>query len=593
MIATRRYTIPVVTALSLGLFAVRPSTSFADNPIVQTLYTADPAVMVHGETLYLYTTHDEDVTVKKFFTMNDWRVYSSTDAVNWTDHGSPLRYTDFAWARGDAWAGQVIARNGKFYFYVPINRINGGSVIGVGIADSPIGPFRDALGRPLITSDCGDIDPSAFIDDDGQAYLYWGNPNLCYVKLNEDMTSYQGDVVRVPLTTASFGTRSKPDRPTTYEEGPWFYKREGRYYLVFAAGPISEHIGYSTSPGPTGPWTYRGVVMPTQGGSFTNHPSVIDYKGKSFFFYHNGALPGGGGFHRSVSVEQFSYGPDGSIPQLRMTTEGAAAVATLNPFARTEAETIAWEKGIETEACSEGGVAVTSIDKGDYIKVKEVEFGGGATSFAARVASASGGGAIELRLDSVKGTLIGTCAVPKTGGAQTWATELATVSGVTGKHDLFLKFTGGGFKFNWWQFSGPGDPGAAGTGGTGSVGGASGVSGLAPTGGGGAAGGTFAIGGAPSEATGSIAPSKESTSGSVVAGGSTGIPTNAEGPVGTAGTGSIAGSAGVRPSSDADSCSYGVVRARSPWSALAALGVLGALALRSSHSRRSGNARRM
>jgi beta-xylosidase len=120
----------------------------------------------------------------------------------------------------------------------------------VAVADSPIGPFQDALGRPLITSDCGDIDPSVFIDDDGQAYLYWGNPNLCYVRLNEDMTSYQGDVVRVPLTTESFGTRSTTDRPTTCEEGPWFYKREGRYYLVFAAGPISEHIGYSTSPSP-------------------------------------------------------------------------------------------------------------------------------------------------------------------------------------------------------------------------------------------------------------------------------------------------------------------------------------------------------
>jgi arabinoxylan arabinofuranohydrolase len=587
MTAARRYTKLFISALSLGLFVTRPSTSFADNPIVQTLYTADPAPMVHDGILYLYTTHDEDITVNNFFTMNDWRVYSSTDVVNWTDHGSPLRYSDFAWARGDAWAGQVIARNDKFYFYVPINRINGGSVIGVGIADSPIGPFQDALGRPLITSDCGDIDPSVFIDDDGQAYLYWGNPNLCYVRLNEDMTSYQGDVVRVPLTTASFGTRSNTDRPTTYEEGPWFYKREGRYYLVFAAGPISEHIGYSTSPSPTGPWTYRGVVMPTEGASFTNHPGVIDYKGKSFFFYHNGALPGGGGFRRSVSVEEFSYGPDGSIPQQRMTTEGPTAVATLNPFARTEAETIAWETGIETEACSEGGLDVTAIDNGDYIKVEEVEFGSGTTSFAARVASASGGGAIELRLDSENGTLLGTCAVPSTGGPQIWATASCTVSSATGKHDLFLRFTGGGFNVNWWQFAGPGDPGmAAGTGGTGNLGGASGASSLAPTGGGGAAGGTFAIGGAPSETAGAVAPVAGSTSGGAAAGGSPGVPAGADGRV--VGTGGIAESAGARPSSGANGCSCGVVRARSQWAALVALGVLGALALRVSRRRRNG-----
>jgi arabinoxylan arabinofuranohydrolase len=482
MTATRRYRRPFITALSLGVLAALPSTSFADNPIVQTLYTADPAAMVHDGILYLYTTHDEDVTINDFFTMNDWRVYSSTDVVNWTDHGSPLHYSAFSWARGEAWAGQAISRNGKFYFYVPIVRTNGGSAIGVAVADSPIGPFRDALGRPLITSDCGDIDPSVFIDDDGQAYLYWGNPNLCYVRLNEDMTSYQGEVVRVPLTTASFGTRRSPDRPTTYEEGPWLYKREGRYYLVFAAGPIPEHIGYSTSPSATGPWTYAGVVMATEGSSFTNHPSVIDYKGKSLLFYHNGALPGGGGFRRSVSVEEFSYGSDGSIPQQRMTIAGATSVATLNPYARTESETIAWQEGIETERCSEGGMNVTAIDDGDFIKVKGVELGSGATSFTARVASASGGGAIELRLDGESGTLIGTCAVPSTGGEQIWATKSCTVSGAAGKHDLFLKFKGGGFKIDWWQFAGPGDPGMTlSNGGSGSLGGAAGSTGARPS----------------------------------------------------------------------------------------------------------------
>ncbi|NLK40718.1 MAG: family 43 glycosylhydrolase, partial [Planctomycetes bacterium] len=93
---------------------------YADNPIVQTSYTADPAPSVYNDTVYLYTTHDEDELVNHFFTMNDWRCYSSTDMVNWTDHGSPLSYKDFSWASGDAWAGQCIYRNGKFYFYVPM-----------------------------------------------------------------------------------------------------------------------------------------------------------------------------------------------------------------------------------------------------------------------------------------------------------------------------------------------------------------------------------------------------------------------------------------------------------------------------------------
>ncbi|HMA97043.1 MAG TPA: family 43 glycosylhydrolase, partial [Polyangiaceae bacterium] len=122
------------TALSL----LAPSTSLADNPIVQTLYTADPAPLVYDGRVYVYTSHDEDKLVNDFFTMNDWRLYSSKDMVNWTDHGSPLGFKSFRWSNGDAWAGQVIQRNGKFYYYVPINQ-NGGKVIGVAVADTPLG----------------------------------------------------------------------------------------------------------------------------------------------------------------------------------------------------------------------------------------------------------------------------------------------------------------------------------------------------------------------------------------------------------------------------------------------------------------------
>ena len=115
-----------------------------------------------------------------------------------------LSYTTFSWAKGDAWAGQCIPRNGKFYYYVPVNQKSGGMAIGVAVSDSPTGPFKDALGHPLASTGTGDIDPTVFIDDDGQAYLYWGNPNLFYVKLNQDMISYSGNIVKVPLTTAGF-----------------------------------------------------------------------------------------------------------------------------------------------------------------------------------------------------------------------------------------------------------------------------------------------------------------------------------------------------------------------------------------------------
>jgi hypothetical protein len=440
----------VLLALTLA-----PAGAGADNPIVQTIYTADPAPLVHNGRVYLYTGHDEDGST--YFTMKEWRVYSSADMVNWTDHGVPMNLSTFSWASADAWAGHVAYRNGKFYWYVPVkNRATGGMAIGVGVSSSPTGPFTDALGRPLVEN--GEIDPNVLIDDDGQAYLYWGNPRLWYVRLNTDMISYSGSPTQIPLTTSGYGTRTgNANRPTLYEEGPWVYKRNGLYYNVFAAECCSEFIGYSTATGPTGPWTYRGTVMPRQGSSFTNHAGVIDFNGGSYFFYHNGALPGGGGYARSVAVEKFTYNSNGTIPTINMTSSGAPQIGTLNPYVRQEAETIAWESGVETEPASEGTLDVGWIDNGDYIKVKGVAFGSGATSFTARVASAGAGGNIELRLDSTSGPVVGTCGVSGTGGYQTWASVTCAVSGATGTRDLYLRFTGSGgglFNVNWWQFGG-------------------------------------------------------------------------------------------------------------------------------------------
>ena len=216
--------------LFLLMFALK---GFSQNPIIQTLYTADPAPMVYNDKVYLYTTHDEDGST--WFTMNDWRLYTTTDMVNWTDHGTVLKYTDFSWGKANAWAAQCIERNGRFYMYVPLTGQDNQGAIGVAVADSPYGPFIDPLGKPLVKSGKGDIDPTVFIDDDGQAYLYWGNPNCYYVKLNEDMISYKGDIVSVPMTVESFGKREgNPERATLYEEGPWLYKRNGLYYLLFA-----------------------------------------------------------------------------------------------------------------------------------------------------------------------------------------------------------------------------------------------------------------------------------------------------------------------------------------------------------------------
>lgn len=429
----------------------------AQNPIVQTNFTPDPAPMVYNDRVYVYTGQDEDGATGRFV-MNNWRVYSSLDMVNWTDHGSPLSYKTFNWATGDAWAAHCIHRNGKFYWYVTVSDKNThAAAVGVAVSDTPTGPFEDALGKPLIGKTFGEIDPSVFIDDDGKAYLYWGNPELWYVELNEDMISYKGELHKVELTKEGFGA-NHPSRFTSYEEGSWLYKRNMLYYLVYAAGGVPENISYSTSYTPIGPWTYRGVIMPVQGNSFTIHPGIIDFKGNHYFFYHNGALPGGGGFMRSTCVEQFNFNPDGSIPEINMTKEGVRSVGNLNPYCRVEAETIAWSEGVKANENETAGVYVTSIHNGDYIKVRNIDFGAESpTLFTASVAGKTKRASIELRLDSMDGPILGTLNLSATGGWNKWKTESTKVGRVIGVHDLYLTFRGNTdeelLNFDYWTFS--------------------------------------------------------------------------------------------------------------------------------------------
>ena len=210
--------------LALAVCGLASTVASAANPIIQTSFTADPAPLVIGDTVFLYTTHDEDDALE--FKMVDWKLYTSKDMVNWTDHGTVADLSIFPWANqhNDAWAPQVVARNGKYYLYAPVTVAGSpGNVIGVAVSDSPYGPFKDPLGHPLIGRGEGNFDPTVLIDDDGQAYLYWGNPHLSYVRLNRDMVSYSGEIKRIDA------------KPRNYQEGPWVYKRNGKYYLAYAS----------------------------------------------------------------------------------------------------------------------------------------------------------------------------------------------------------------------------------------------------------------------------------------------------------------------------------------------------------------------
>jgi hypothetical protein len=248
----------------------------------------------------------------------------------------------------------------------------------------------------------------------------------------------------------------------SFTEGPWFWRKNNHYYLAWASRCCPEGIGYGMSDSPTGPWKCKGTIMDPNPKSSGNHPGIIDFKGKSYVFGFNyEVLFARTNVHherRSICVEEMKYNADGTIVKNSWwSKEGAPQVGTLNPYARTEAETICWSLGVKTEPCGAGGMNVCDIADGDYIKVKGVDFGSaGASTFAGSVASGAAGGIIELHLDGVAGPLIGSVPVPYTGGWQDWKTVTASVSGATGIHDLYLVFKGKDagnlFNFDYWQF---------------------------------------------------------------------------------------------------------------------------------------------
>lgn len=450
----------------LIVFLLYASAGWAQNPIIQTKYTADPAPLVYRDTVFLYTSHDEDDSPpgQGRFLMRDWLCYTSTDMVNWTDRGTVASLRNFKWAdkaltgwggfENGAWAPQTIERDGKFYMYCPVQ----GRGIGVLVADNPLGPFIDPLGKPLIGDQYDSIDPSVFVDDDGQAYLYWGNPNLWYVKLNKDMISLSGEIIK----DSSFAKVKDQQDPFHYQEGPWAYKRNGKYYMAYASTCCPEGIGYAMSDSPVGPWTYKAYIMRPNKKSTGNHPGIIDFKGKSYVFGFNFRL----NFmitdkhheRRSVCVAELHYNEDGTIQELPWwTEEGLQEPGSIDPRAINQAETIAWSSGVKTLKDSLGaGMYVTRISNGDYIKVKGVDFSKSIKSFQANVASTSGG-SIEIRLDSLGGKVLGVCDIKSTGGSLKWKTVATKTGKAAGRHDVFFVFKGGDgddlFHFNWWRFN--------------------------------------------------------------------------------------------------------------------------------------------
>jgi hypothetical protein len=294
------------------------------NPIFTDVYTADPAVMVDNCTFYIQCGHDQGTTG---FDLREWYLLKSTDMVTWT-RTTPMNLKTFAWTNANAWAGQMIhAKNGKYYWYVPINDIvhsQDRMAIGVAVADSPEGPWKDALGKPLVDDSLEmatwnitnidqtphTIDPTVFIDDDGQAYFqYGGFWTMVSAKLNPDMISFAG-----PLTKTT---------PLDYFESPYLVKRNNIYYEIYAHGAANPTtIDYATSSSPMGPWTHKGTIldtMPRVAGQDapTNHAGVGLFAGQWYIVYHVSNGPNGGGtYKREVAIDKLNFNTDGTIQKV-------------------------------------------------------------------------------------------------------------------------------------------------------------------------------------------------------------------------------------------------------------------------------------
>lgn len=288
----------------------------AQNPIITGQFTADPTARVFEGKLYLYPSHDIPSPIerlKEWFCMADYHVFSSENLVDWTDHGMILSQENVPWVDSESysmWAPDCVYKDGKYYFYFPASpKGKKGFNVGVAIADKPYGPFKP-LPEPI--KGVGGIDPCVLLDTDGQAYLYWSGRGLNVAKLKDNMTELASEPVLVA------------DVEDGFKEGPFAFKHNGKYYLTYPwVKDKTECLAYAMSDNPMGPFEYKGIIMeqsPT--GCWTNHHSLVEYKGQWYLFYHHNDYSPEFDKNRSVRADSLTFNPDGTIQLVTPTLRG-------------------------------------------------------------------------------------------------------------------------------------------------------------------------------------------------------------------------------------------------------------------------------
>ena len=412
----------LIAVLLMGV----PLALTAQNPVIRNQFTADPTARVFNNKVYLYPSHDIKPPVgqrQDWFCMEDYHVFSSENLTDWTDHGMIVTQNKVPWVRENSysmWAPDCVYRNGKYYFYFPSSpKAGGGFAVGVAVANSPEGPFVPEA-EPI--KGVNGIDPCVLLASDGNAYIFWGNGRCA--KLKDNMKELADDN---PKSTVKFGNREMEmvgvncleGLPNRQAEGPFAFEYNGNYYLTYPyVRQNTEVLGYAMSKNPMGPYEYKGLIMAEHpNGCWTNHHSIINYKGQWYLFYHRNDFSPSDDKRRSVCIEKLFFNADGTIKEVKETLRGVGvnkATEKIEIDRYSEASSDVTTQLIDTVNTFRSYQAALP-KKGSWLRYNDIDFdcinndaymiisvkAAGNTSFAIREKSATGKILAKITLDNI------------------------------------------------------------------------------------------------------------------------------------------------------------------------------------------------
>jgi len=419
--------------LALATAALLSTNSLADNPLILDQFTADPTARVFEGKIYVYPSHDILATPGKgrggWFCMEDYHVFSSENLIDWKDHGVIVSQTTVDWVNPTSysmWAPDCVFKNGKYYFYFPAMGKTGGrgNRIGVAISDKPSGPFTP---EPHPIDGVAGIDPNIFIDKDGQAYIYYAQGRISVAKLKENMLELDGK----PQVIANLPTAG-------LIEGPFMFERNGNYYLSYPHAIKTERLEYAMGKSPVGPFEVTGVIMDeSPSGCWTNHHSVLEYKGQWYLFYHDKDLSPAFDKARSIRADVLSFNDDGTIKKVVPTLRGIGVADAKSKLQIDRYSAISSEGAsvsLLDDANTHEGWKVALTEKDAWVQYNSVDFGNGNLGSVKVRAASPAGGVIEIHLDKADGPLLAKVEIGKNADWNVIASKLA--SAPSGIHDL-------------------------------------------------------------------------------------------------------------------------------------------------------------